>query len=355
MDLWQRYWVLGVGALIKNAVSKCVVCRRYNAKASQQKMASLPTERVMSDKPVFDNSGLDMFGPFEIKQGRSMVKRYGLLFTCLATRAIHLEIVQTANTDSCLNAIRRFICRRGIISSLRTDNGTNFIGAEKELRVAVNAWNDSEIPEWLKQMGIRWEFNPPAASHFGGVWERLIRTVRKVINGVLQEQCLKLDDEGIRTLFCEVESIINSRPISTISSDPNDLQPLTPSMLLTLKEKASMPPGIFDRNDAYSRRRWRQVQYLANLFWARWRKEYLPMLQKRQKWCDPKRNLTCGDIVLVMDESLPRNSWLLGRIVEVNVDSSGFVRSCSVKTQHSVLKRPISKLCLLLEMDQDRK
>ncbi|XP_014678757.1 PREDICTED: uncharacterized protein LOC106818575 [Priapulus caudatus] len=125
-NLWQRYWLIGASAVIKSVVGRCVTCKKNRAGPSTQQMASLPAERVMSDKPPFENTGLDMFGPFEVKQGRSMVKRYGLLFTCLATRAIHLEIVHTANADSCLNAIRRFISRRGEISSLRTDNGTNF-------------------------------------------------------------------------------------------------------------------------------------------------------------------------------------------------------------------------------------
>ncbi|XP_033110055.1 uncharacterized protein LOC117111250 [Anneissia japonica] len=205
MYMWEKHWIMGAGALIKGVISKCVICRKYRAKSAEQKMAALPSERVLSDNPVFYNTGLDMFGPFQVKQDRSQVKRYGLLFTCLATRAIHLEIVHTANADSCLNAIRRFVCRRGLISSIRTDNGTNFVAASNELSKAVETWNRSQIPQWLAQHGIRWEFDPPGATHFGGVWERLIRVVRQVMNGVLKEQHLRLDDEGLCTLFCEVD------------------------------------------------------------------------------------------------------------------------------------------------------
>ncbi|PIK54008.1 hypothetical protein BSL78_09093 [Apostichopus japonicus] len=299
--LWKKYWVVGAGTIIRSIVGKCTICRKYQAKR--------------------------------------------------ATRAIHLEILHSADSDSCLNALRRFLCRRGSISSIRSDNGTNFVGTERTLREALKAWNKSDIPDWLAQRGITWEFNPPAASHFGGIWEAMIRVVRKVMNGILKEQTMRLDDEGLATLMCEIENVVNERPLTTVSTHPEDIKPLTPNMLLTMRSCALMPPGVFDRKDVYVRRRWRQVQYLADLFWARWRKEYLPLLQKRQKWFSPKRNIQKGDVVSVVDESLPRNSWLLGRVLETKVDSKGHVRSCCIKTQHSTLERPIHKLCLLLECE----
>ncbi|XP_071944630.1 uncharacterized protein [Antedon mediterranea] len=159
-----------------------------------------------------------------------------------------------------------------------------------------------------------------------------------------------MDDEGLQTLFCEVEMIVNNRPITTLSTNPNDFRPLTPAMLLT---QLPLPPGVFDKRDIYARRYWLQVQYLSNLFWQRWRKEYLPTMQERQKWFNPKRNLEMGDIVLVVDNSLPRNSWLRGRIVESKKDKSGLIRSCTVKTQFSTLNRPIAKLCLLVKATEE--
>ncbi|XP_033106538.1 uncharacterized protein LOC117108579 [Anneissia japonica] len=346
MYMWEKHWIMGAGALIKGVISKCVICRKYRAKSAEQKMAALPSERVLSDNPVFYNTGLDMFGRFQVKQGRSQVKRYGLLFTCLATRAIHLEIVHTANADSCLNAIRRFVCMRGLISSIRTDNGTNFVAASNELSKAMETWNRSQIPQWLAQHGIRWEFNPPGASHFGVVWERLIRVVRQVMNGVLKEQHLRLDDEGLCTFFCEVEHIVNGRPITTVSSDADDLRPLTPNMILTMNEKSVLPPRVFDKTDMYVRRRWRQIQYSANLYWTRWRKEYLPLMQKRQNGCIRREICKKGDIVLIVDDLLPRSTWLFGRVIETKADSRGLVRSCRVKTQHSTLERPIILNCV---------
>lgn len=249
--LWEKYWIVGASTIIRSVMSQCITCRKYHAKRSEQKMAALPMERVTGDKPPFNNTGMDMFGPFEIKRGRSMVKRYGLIFTCLATRAIHLEILHSADTDSCLNALRRFLCRRGAVSTIQSDNGSNFVGWESTLREALRAWNDSDIPAWLAQRGITWKFNPPAASHFGSVWESMIRVVRKVMNGVLKEQSIRLDDEGLATLMCEIENIVNQRPLTTISTHPKDIRPLTPNMLLTMRNSSMMPPGVFDKKDIY--------------------------------------------------------------------------------------------------------
>lgn len=119
------------------------------------------------------------------------------------------------------------------MSHLRSDNGTNFIGAEKELRKALADLNQNKIQKTLAHKGIKWSFNPPAASHYGGAWERIIRMVRKVLSSVLHQQTL--DDEGLHTFLCEVESILNDRPITKVSEDPNDLEPLTPNHLLEEK------------------------------------------------------------------------------------------------------------------------
>ena len=136
--------------------------------------------------------------------------------------------------------------------------------------------DQSVISSKMNQMCIEWIFNPPAASHMGGVWERQIRSVRKILAGILHENGEQLDDESFRTMLCEVEAIVNSRPLTFPSTDLNDLNPISPSNILTMKTKIILPPpGVFQREDLYARRRWRRVQYLANLFWTRWKKEYL--------------------------------------------------------------------------------
>ncbi|XP_037631889.1 uncharacterized protein LOC119491753 [Sebastes umbrosus] len=298
--LRERFWIPQADSAIRKILSKCVTCKKISAKPGEQRMANLPQDRLIPDKPPFTNVGIDFFGPFEVKRGRSRVKRYGVLFTCLTVRAIHIEVAHSLDTDSCINAFRRFIARRGQVSVMRSDNGTNLVGAEKEMREAIKGWNQSKISDMLIQKGITWIFNPPAGSHFGGVWERQIRSVRKILNQTLKQQ--PLDDECLQTLLCEVEAIINSRPITRVSNDPDDLEALTPNHILLLKRQPVLPPGVFQKEDLYVKRRWKQVQYLSDIFWKRWTKEYLPLLQERQKWLVPRRNLKPGDVVLIVDD-----------------------------------------------------
>ena len=173
----------------------------------------------------------------------------------------------------------------------------------------------------------------------------MIRSTRKILGSLVTEQTL--DDESLQTPMCEAESIINSRPLTAVSDDPKDLEPLTPNHLLLLRQEASLPPGVFERNQLYWRRRWLQVQYLANVFRYRWKREYLPLLQERQKWLHPRRNLSVGETVIIVDEQSPRHLWPIGRVSEVYHGSSGFVRRVKVITKKSTLERPVGKLCLL--------
>ena len=166
------------------------------------------------------------------------------------------------------------------------------------------------------------------------------------MKALMKEQVL--DDEGLNTLMCEVEAIVDGRPITKLSDDPRDLEPLTPNHLLLLRAGPTVPPGTFTKYDNHSRRRWRQVQYLADVFWRRWVREYLPSLQERQKWHKKQRNFAKDDIVLVLDDNKPRSSWPLGRIMEVHTNrNDGLVRSVKLKTSTSELVPPVHKIVLL--------
>ena len=343
-EVRQRFWVLRGRATISYILKSCMKCRKQKAKPQAQQMADLPESRVHPDEPPFTRVGVDYFGPFIVKRARSEVKRYGCLFTCLTTRAIHLEVSHTLDTNSFINALQRFIARRGPPREIRSDNGTNFVGARRELRKAINDWNQTKLSDCMLQHNVRWIFNPPAASHMGGVWERQIRTVRSVLSSVMTQQ--PLDDENLQTLFCCVESIVNSRPITKLSDDPSDPLPLTPNHRLLLRSGPTLPPGTFVKQDLY-RRRWRQVQYLADIFWVRWLKEYLPALQARQKWTKTSRNLQVGDLVLMLQDNMPRNNWPLGLITEAYPGPDGLVRTVQVKTQTGIFKRSVDKICLL--------
>ena len=345
----QRFWIINGRQTVRIIINRCISCRKRQAPTAKQKMANLPEDRTTPSKPPFTFTGVDCFGPFEVKRGRITVKRYGVLFTCLSIRAIHLEVASSLDTGSFINALRRFIARRGQPEEIRSDNGGNFVKGAKELRMAIKEWNQSQIHDFLLQRDVKWTFNPPAGSHHGGVWERCIRTTRKVLNAIMNEQVL--DDEGISTLMCEVEAIVNGRPITKLSDDPRDMEPLTPNHLLLLRAGPTVPPAVLSKQDIYGRR-WRQVQYMADVFWRRWVKEYLPSLQMRQKWRKQHRNFAVGDVVLILDDKTPRSSWPLGRVLEVHANSNdGLVRSVKLKTRSSELIRPITKIVLLEEAD----
>mgnify|MGYP000474686273 CR=1 FL=1 len=361
-EIRKKYYILKGSSLVRRVTNNCLACRKIHAKPSQVLMAELPSSRLVGDSPAFTNVALDCFGPFMVHQGRKIEKRYGIVFSCLASRAIHLEIVHSMSSSSFICALRRFIARRGNVESVLCDNGSNFVGGKRELREAINEFNKFHVENFLKQNMISFKFNVPYASHHGGVYEREIRSVRKVLNALLLEQPLRMNDEDLTTFMCEAEAVLNNRPLTEISSDPLDFTALTPNNLLLLNAGVTFPPGLFDKNDIYSRRRWRQTQYLVDLFWSRWRKEYIVLLQQRQKWTSNERSHQIGDLVLVADNLLPRNQWCLGRVVAVNHDKYNVVRSASVRISRCkngnlkdfstvIIERPIVKLILLSSLE----
>ena len=252
-ELRQRYWIINASAAVRKLVRSCVTCRKFQAKSGVQKMADLPTCRLQPNEPAFSQTGVDYFGPIPVKVGRTTKKRYGVLFTCFTSRAIHIEVAETLDTSSCINAIRHFISQRGPVKEMHSDNGTNFTGANNELRSALQEIDQETIQRFGANHGFKWSFNVPAASHHGGVWERQIRTVKKILQAILTEQHIKVttSDEQLYTLLCEVESTINSRPLTKASDDPTDLDVLTPNHLLHMKIPENLPPGTFVEKDLY--------------------------------------------------------------------------------------------------------
>ena len=212
--------------------------------------------------------------------------------------------------------------------------------------------NHTKIQHTLSEDGCDWiqfKMNVPAASHMGGIWERKIRSARTVLTALLDQHSSQLDDELLHTFMVEVEAVVNSRPLTYIDMTSSDSkEPLTPSQLLTLKSKIVPPfPGVFVKADLFCRKRWRKVQYLANEFWNRWRKEYLPSLQERTKWTRSEYNLQKGDIVLMMAENVQMCQWPKAIVVDTDPSDDGFVRKVAVKPNSATFDRPVHKLTLL--------
>ncbi|XP_059828204.1 uncharacterized protein LOC132395502 [Hypanus sabinus] len=345
-------WILGGKTLINSVLHKCVTCRKLQGKMEAQPMADLPPEHLNACPP-FTYVGLDVFGPWTIttrrtRGGQAESKRWAIMFSCMSSRAVHNEVIESLDTSSCINALRHFFALRGPAKQLRSDCGANFVGESKELGM------DKTVQKYLSQQGCSWEFNTPHASHMGGTWERMIGIAKRILDSIFLQQHTRLTDEVLCTLMAEVTAIINAQSLLPVSSDPENPFILSPSMLLTQKAGAPPSPGDFSDKDLYTRQ-WRQVQALANQFWSRWRHEYLPLLQHRQKWTEPCRNLQVGDLVLLRDKQITCNCWPMARNTATFPNRDGHVRKVELKTSDQVdvkiYQRPVTEVILLLPKD----
>jgi len=361
-------WIIGCSKMVSSHIHRCVTCRKLRGTKQDQKMADLPEVRTEETAP-FTFCGMDCFGPFIVHEGRKELKRYGLIFTCMASRAVHIEVLDDMTTDAFINGLRCFVAIRGPVRTLYCDQGTNFVGASHELKSALKEIQDEKIRNFMMEHQCDFQMNTPSSSHMGGVWERQIRTVRNVLEGLLSLHSVRLDTSTLRTFLYEAMAIVNSRPLGPESlNDPCSLEPISPNQLLTMKSQVVVPlPGNFVREDVYARKRWRKVQFLANEFWARWKKEYLLRLQERQKWNTKKRNFQEGDVILLKEEDLVRARWRLARVVEIITDGDGCVRKAKLlmsdpslskkglrESKASILERPIHKLVLVLESGEGK-
>ena len=192
---------------------------------------------------------------------------------------------------------------------------------------------------------MSWKFIPPGASHRGGVWERMIRSVRRVLLPLLH--CCRLSDDSLSTLLCEVERILNDRPITKLSEDPADLNCLTPNHILLASRNASLPISESVQNN--SRLRWKAVLSCAQEFWSRWKREYVSLLQELQKLHRTARNFCVSDFVLLVDSNVARGCWKRGVVTDIVLSDVDCVREVSVRTAEGVVRRDVRKMCLLEE------
>lgn len=300
-------------------------------------MSSLPPARLASFERPFTFVGIDYFGPLYVTVGRRKVKRWGALFTCLTVRAVRLEIAHSLDTSSCVMCINNFMARRGTPREIFTDNGTNLKGASKIFSPEVDHKTISKTFE-----SIRWKFNPPAAPHMGGAWERLVRSVKTTLYHICPH--MNFNDETLKCALTEVEFIINSRPLTFVSLESCDDEALTPNHLL-LGSSSGLKP--INHKEIDLRQRWNQTKLFADKFWHRWIKEYAPTLIRRGKWHEKTTPLRVGDIVIIIDENLPRHCWPKGKIIEALVAKDGQVRQAKFQTKNGIFQRPTVKIAKL--------
>ena len=348
-EVLLQFWIPQGRALVHRYVGKCFECRRQRSDPLNQKMAPLPAQRLEPFLPAFHFTGIDYFGPITVSMFRRKLKRYGVLFTCLRTRAVHIEITPSMDVDSFLMAFWRFCNRRRYPAAVWTDNGTYFVAGDKEISMAFDEESRARLAHETLKYKMEWHFNPPYGPHHGGVWESLIKSAKKALFVILKDRTIT--DELLSTAMAEVEALLNSRPLTHVSVDPRDLEPITPNHFLTGYASARSPIPAVSDSDLSSRKRWRMLQMLMNHFWKRWLKEYLPRLHSRQKWVEENQNLKPGSTVLVIDENTTRGQWQVGRVLEVFPGKDDLVRVARILTKSGEYTRPITKLCLLEQSD----
>ena len=364
----SRFWIVKLLNMIKSIKFNCVVCKKLEKKMCQQEMGKLPEERL-KPAPPWHSTGIDLFGPFSIRdevKKRTIGKAYGIIFNCLGTRAVHIDLAPNYSTDKFLMALRRFVSIRGYPSILYSDNGTQLISANKELQKITKGLDWDELNAFGITKGLKWKFTSADAPWQNGVTESLIKSVKKTITSTIGENILTYSE--LQTVFFESANLINERPIGRHPRSPEDGTYLCPNDLLLGRSTPRVPSGPF-MDKASPRNRFEFIQQLTNYFWKKWTRDFFPSLIIRQKWHTAHRNVIKGDIVLLQDSNLVRGQWRLGKVSQVYPDSDGKVRRVEVQYKNPkpgeritkyegrgyvTVTRPIQRLVVLLPNQQDK-
>ena len=348
-SLAQRFCILRGRRAIRAKIRSCVTCKRIGARPKPQILGQLPTARL-NVRDVFDNTGVDYAGPIYIKTGSVrkpiIIKGYVAVFVSLSVKAVHLEPVTELTTSAFIATLRRFIARRGMPATMWSDNGTNFVGAAKEIKKLVS---DPELSDYCSHQGIHWKFAPEHAPHFGGLWEAAVKSFKQHLRRVVGEA--KLTYEELATTLTQIEACLNSRPLTPLPDESEGIEVLTPGHFLIGKPLTALPDPPESRLPISMLRRWNLCQNLTNHFWNRWSKEYLITLNRLAKWQEPTENLQVNDIVCLREEPTIPTKWPLARITKVHPGKDGKVRVVTVCTPKGSYKRPIIKVVPLLRPD----
>lgn len=358
----QRFWVPRIGMAIRTFTHRYPTCIRYRKQAGEQLMGQLPSVRVTMAEP-FSRVGVDFAGPFKLKKstGKSLplrqaalvpyrepptVKGWIVVYVCLVTRAIHLDVVQGLTVEDFLETFAKMTSRRGMCNEIWSDNGTTFVGANNEMKRVMEEWNNEIPSKQLAKYGTTWHYITPAAPFQGGIWEGGVKSVKHHLSRVVGKRLLT--PSQLYTIVTQIEAVLNSRPLWPQSDDPFDLTPITPAHLVIGRSTLQRPlaENVIDRADNRLTI-WGLQQKMQHCFWKRWKEEYLSNLQRRGKWYKPKENLKIGDMVIIMAENVPPTAWPMGRVLEIRKGRDGYVRSALIRTETSKLERPIQKLCVL--------
>ncbi|XP_036342800.1 uncharacterized protein LOC118752057 [Rhagoletis pomonella] len=310
----KQFWIIHARKTVRNHLKNCIKCFRNNPQPTTQLMGDLPTQRVNPPQRAYYATGVDYTGAIELKsskhRGHTVYKGYIAIFICLATKAVHIEAVTGMTTEHFLWALQRFIARRGIYQDLYSDCGTNFVGADKILKINQRRFVEEverDIVPQLAVQNINWHFSPPYSPNFGGLWEANVKSIKynlkRIIGGT------RLTYEQLSTTLARIEACLNSRALCPLTSDPDDLFVLTPGHFLVGDALLSPPETTPDRKSLTAQ--YFDMQRLVQQFWTRWSADWLSHLQARPKWRQEEPNLCVNELVLVKDDKLPPTQWLV--------------------------------------------
>ncbi|XP_062701379.1 uncharacterized protein LOC134285171 [Aedes albopictus] len=352
-----KFWPVHIHSLARKVIHGCIPCFRSKPKVLDQLMADLPSARV-NPAPPFMNVGVDYCGPFQVNypnRRASPVKCYVAIFVCLVVKAVHLELVMDLTTQAFLAALKRFAARRGKPQLIMCDNATTFVGAKRELTELHRLFHDQKFQEQLikdtSSDGIEFRFIPPRTPNFGGLWEAQVKSFKGHFKKAVGTKVLKVDE--MLTALAQIEAVLNSRPLTPISSDPSDFEALTPGHFLVQRPLTAIPEP--DLQDLPTNRlsKWETAQQVSQQVWSRWSTQYLSDLHNRTKWTKQRNNIRIGTMVLLKDENAPPLKWHLGRVVKVFEGSDGNIRVVTVRTKDGCFDRGISKVCPLPIRDNE--
>lgn len=347
--LRENYWILSARRVIRSRIFRCLRCFRLKCQPAQTIMGDLPSSRVNKSCRPFVSVGVDFAGHFNMKSSKlrnaKILKVYLCIFVCFTTKAVHLEVVSDLTTEAFLAALKRFVARRGLPKEIWSDSGTNFKGAHNLLNQFKEVLTGCPIlSNYLSDHFIEWKFSPPLSPHFNGLAESAVKSSKSHLKRVIGDRNLTFEEYV--TIFTQIESILNSRPLCPISDDPTELNALTPGHFIIGTPLVSIPePPIDEKMTLKSR--WHLTQFMVNNIWKRWSQEYLHTLQQRGKWQFSKDNISVGDLVIIKEDNLPPLQWCLGRVTKVFPGPDSVVRVVELKTNTGVYKRSTAKLCPL--------
>ncbi|XP_065365522.1 uncharacterized protein LOC135958548 [Calliphora vicina] len=347
----QRFWIINSRNLCRRIVNSCPQCIRYRPRLLQQMMGNLPVERLNPSRP-FARCAVDFCGPVNTYlriRGKVPYKTYIAVFVCLATKAVHLEVVSDLSTDAFIAALKRMIGRRGLPTDIFCDNATNFVGANSKLAqlksFLFDPKNSNFIINYCSNQFINFRFIPPRAPHFGGLWEAAVKSAKGHLTRTLDNT--RLTYEELATAMIDIEAILNSRPISPLSSDPSDFEALTPGHFLIGAPLRSLPERDVPPIEINKLEYWARISAIKQHFWKKWSHDYINELQTRNKWTSTNSNICTGSLVIIKEDNLPPQRWLMGKIINIVRGRDDRVRVVDIKTTKGIIRRPIHRLALL--------